>query len=71
MWEAGELEEHKEDELTGQVLPQKLTDGAVVVHHFLALRLLHRDHDEVNQLILQNSAPLLRLKVVTEVFVMQ
>lgn len=59
--EAGELEEHEEDELAGEVLPQQLA-GPAVVELLLGLRALHGVHHQVHQLVLQNRAALLVLE---------
>jgi len=62
--EAGELEEHEEDELGGQVLPQQLAGAAHVgVKVLLRLRALHGVHHQVHQLLLQHRAALLVLVV--------
>lgn len=58
--EAGELEEHKENELAGEVLPQELA-GAAVVKLLLGLRALHGVHHQVHQLVLEHRAALLVL----------
>ena len=60
--EAGELEEHEEDELTGQVLPEQLA-GAAVVELLLRLGALHGVHHQVHQLVLQHRAALLVLEL--------
>lgn len=60
--EAGELEEHEEDELGGEVLPQQLAGASDVgVKVLLRLRALHGVHHQVHQLLLQHGAPLLLL----------
>lgn len=62
MWEAGELKQHKEDELRGQVLPQQLARPSDVgVEVLLGLGALHGVHHEVHQLLLQHGATLLVL----------
>lgn len=62
MREAGELKEHEEDELGGEVLPQQLAGASdVSVKVLLRLRALHGVHHQVHQLLLQNGAPLLLL----------
>lgn len=62
MREAGELEEHEEDELGGEVLPQQLAGASDVgVKVLLRLGALHGVHHQVHQLLLQHRAPLLLL----------
>ena len=62
MREAGELEEHEEDELRGEVLPQQLAGAADVgVKVLVRLRALHGVHHQVYELLLQHWASLLVL----------
>lgn len=62
MWEAGELKQHKEDELRGEVLPEQLAGPSDVgVKVLLGLRALHGVHHQVHQLLLQHRATLLLL----------
>lgn len=62
MWEACELEQHKEDELGGQMLPQQLAGSSDIgVKVFLGLRALHGVHHKVHQLLFQHWAALLML----------
>lgn len=60
--EAGELKQHKEDELGGEVLPQQLAGAPDVgVKVLLGLGALHGVHHQVHQLLLQHRATLLML----------
>lgn len=60
--EAGELKQHKEDELGGEVLPQQLAGSPDVgVEVLLGLGALHGVHHQVHQLLLQHRAALLVL----------
>lgn len=60
--EAGKLEEHEEDELGGEVLPQQLAGASDVgIKVLLRLGALHGVHHQVHQLLLQHGAPLLLL----------
>lgn len=62
MRKAGELKQHEEDELGGEVLPQQLARSSdVSVKVFLCLRALHGVHHQVHQLLLQHRASLLLL----------
>ena len=65
--EARKLEQHEEDHLTGQVLPQQL-----VVAILVDLWPLHGQHDEIGEFLLQHEASLLHLhKVVFQVFTLR
>jgi len=54
------LKEHKENELAGEMLPQKLT-GSTIIKFLFSLRPFHGIHHKIHQLVLQHRAALLVL----------
>lgn len=61
MWKTGKLEKHKENELTGEMLPQELA-RPTVIKLLLGFRSLHGVNHQVHQLVLQHRAALLVLQ---------
>lgn len=62
MWEAGKLEENKEDKLTGEMLPELVATVVLTAVLVLLFRSLHGNDDEIDELIFQHQTSLFRLK---------